>query len=235
MRLRFLAAIVSLGLLTATRVHADPIVLFNTFGPSDTFDLAGGHTVLADPANSTRFHQDIDTANAFRVPAASRLESVQLALSRVPQSGFPGGRQFVSVGQSADVFLLSDVAGTPGSLMESFHLASVANTPAIYTLMSPTRPMLSGGAQYWLAVSTGPDPTLIAWHSSGQPISGLVAQRSDNGPWAVTRLFGPFGVDAFRISGVGVAPTPEPSTLLLLVLSAVILARRGRKWSPRFE
>jgi hypothetical protein len=235
MRLRMLAAIVSIGLLTANRAHADPIVLFNTFGAGDTFHLGGGHTVLADPAGSTQFQRDIDTANAFQVSAASRLESVQLALSRVPESGFPGGHQFVSIGRSADVFLLSDIAGSPGSLLESFHLDSVADTPAIYTLMSPAGPMLSRGAQYWLAVSTGPDPTLITWHSSGQPISGLVAQRNDEGPWRVTRLFGPNGVDAFRIIGVGGAPTvPEPSTLLL-VLSALIVTRRGRIVRRPFE
>ena len=231
MRLSPAASVVSAVLWSATIAHADPFILFNTFGPGDTFVLSGGHTVLADPTGLTQFRGGIDTANAFQVSSASRLESVQLALSLVPQSTFaPEGTQFVSVGQSADVLLLSDASGTPGSVLESFHLNSVADTPAVYTLTSTNQPMLFGGNRYWLGVSTGPEPTLITWHSAGQSISGLVGQRIDEGPWRVVNLFGPNGVDAFRVFGVDASPTPEPSTLLL-VFSALLGIRH--RWLAR--
>ena len=230
MRLSPVAAVLSAVLWSATTVHADPFILFNTFGPGDSFERAGGHTVLADPTGITRFAGGIDTANAFQVSSESRLESVQLALSRVPESTFaPEGTQFVSVGHSADVLLLSDAAGAPGSILESFHLDSVADTPAVYTLISQNRPVLFGSTRYWLGVSTGPEPTLLSWHSSGQSLTGLVGQRIGEGPWRVINLFGPNGVDAFRILGVADASaTPEPSTLLL-VFSAVLGVRR--RWT----
>src|SRR4051812_34401525 len=72
------ASVFSAVLWSATIAHADPFVLFNTFGPGDTFDLRGGHTVLADPTGLTQFQGGIDTANAFQVSSASRLDSVQL-------------------------------------------------------------------------------------------------------------------------------------------------------------
>jgi hypothetical protein len=226
------ASVFSAVLWSATIAHADPFVLFNTFGPGGTFNLSGGHTVLADATGLTQFRGRIDTANGFQVSSGSRLDSVQLALSLVPQSTFfPERTQFVSVGQSADVLLLSDAGGAPGSVLESFHLNSVADTPAVYTLASHSQPMLLGGSRYWLAVSTGPEPTLITWHSAGQPISGLVGQQIDEGPWRVVNLFGPNGVDAFRVFGVAdTSPTPEPSTLLL-VFSALLGIRH--RWMAR--
>ena len=232
MRLSPAAAVFSAVLWSATIAHADPFILFNTFGPGDTFLLSGGHTVLADPTGLTPFRGGIDTANAFQVSSTSRFESVQLALSWVPQSTFaPEGTQFVSVGQTSDVLLLTDAGGTPGLVLESLHLDRVAGTPAVYTLTSHHRPVLFGGSRYWLGVSTGPEPTLIAWHSAEGLISGLVGQRIDEGPWRVVNLFGPNGVDAFRVFGVADAtPVPEPSTLLL-VFSALLGLRH--RWTAR--
>jgi len=230
MRRVILPILTGLAILVGTPAWADPIVLFNTFGPGNSFDARGGLNAFFDPSNSSALGRDIDLANAFVSRATARLKTVRLPLAVVAQTGLQGGGQFVSRGDEADVFLMGDAAGSPASLLESFHFGNLATSAAIITLNSATHPELISGQRYWLGLSTGPEPTLVTWLSIPGFATGLVANRRGEGPWRVVNISGE-SIPAFSVTGTSaVSPTPEPSSLFLLIgATAATIANRWRR------
>lgn len=137
------------------------------------------------------------------------------------------------------VYLMSDAAGLPGSVLEAF---TVQNLPTgsfslpLTTIPSLERPQLNAGTPYWIAATGGPD-TFDAWAMTlfqGDPTDGWghkdVVDGVDSGWNAGTGV----RVGALEILG---APVPEPDSIVLVSVPLLLLAghtarRRLQRNSP---
>jgi len=191
-----------------------------------TYNLGAGHTVDAqnDPFNI------VGAAMGFTLTDTFTFDAAELALTA-----------YVS-GDLATVSLMSDSGGTPGTILETFHVAAPDYlsqydlTVSPLGLIPPLRvesilhPILTAGTQYWLAVSG-----VSAWDFNSNPqglggTDGTVADHKTSGEWiAYTAPQGAFAIEG-TASGT---PVPEPATVMLLGVSALGLvgarARSGRR------
>jgi hypothetical protein len=187
-------------------VRAD--VIFNNFGPGDTYLTESGRVVGA--AGPTGDVQDV--ATAFTVADGNfTLDQITLAVSL--QSGL----------NQLDVTLAaSDGGGLPGTTLETFHFANAmgplgSNNPPLVA-NSTLHPLLSEGMRYWVIASAS-GATSAAWNFNSTGGIGLTAGRTNGGPWSLDNVQPLQG--ALRVSGTpGPGPeppaVPEPSALALL-------------------
>ena len=185
------------GLISSTVPSAHAAVIFDNFGPGDTYNTGAGGTITS---SGSTVGIDFDQGNAF-TPIGSdyRLDTIELAM------------WLVSGTNALDVWLMSDSSGKPGAVIEAFNFLGVMQSAPGSVLLANSllNPHLLAGTQYWLVASTpGPD-TWAAWNWNSTGDTGPNASRADGGSWNVTNTTG----GAFRISATAV---PEPSTLLLL-------------------
>lgn len=195
-------------------------VVFNTFGPGDTFNPLVGNT--AAWIQTTTFGKGV--AAAFSVNGGNYVfDSVTVALD------------FNGPNSKMNLLILQDSAGAPtGALVETVtsDLGAVSNMAQVVTLDSSLHPVLANGARYWLVLEppasnlTGSeDDAVYNWNSSGffgpKGIRDFDFVSGNWLPWAVNsngRL------PAFRIEGTLV---PEPSALWLLLGGVGWLGLRG--------
>jgi hypothetical protein len=181
-------------LLAIGSASAAPTVLFNTFGPADTYNTAVGWTIGTA--------SDIDQGDQFAIGAATpyHLDKIELAVGLVA-----GTNQL-------DVWLMSDAAGEPGAIIEAFSFNGAmgqfgAANPPLAT-NSVLRPVLYPGTPYWLVASAPAADTWAAWNLNSLVVNGIHAVRFGLDPWDVDS--GDLG--AFRITG---SPIPAPGAILL--------------------
>lgn len=166
-------------------------VVFDNFGADNTYQT--DHAYVLSVGSPTLV--DRDQGEAF-TPVGDDfvLDSIALAASWV--LGF----------NDLDVWLMSDIGGEPGAVIEAFHFSDAmgpfpGDNPPLFP-NSVERPVLKAGTQYWLIASTtGPD-AWASWNFNSVGDVGPHVYRVDLGPWNVlyneTR-------GAFRIIG-----TPPP-------------------------
>ena len=142
-----------------------------------------------------------------------------------------------------DVFLLSDVLGSPGSVIESFLVANLPTSGALTDITSVLNPVLQSGAAYWVAATGGPQ-TFDAWsftlfqgnaHGSTDLAVGGSANGTDltlsgltDSGWSVGQDSGSTARrPALVIVGDAV---PEPTAVLLMTggLTALLI-RLGKR------
>jgi hypothetical protein len=203
---KLLGGVLALLLLSST-AKAD--IIFNTFGPGDSYNTGVGWT-LGVPG----LYQDVGLAFT---PAGNTytLDRLVLALG------------WVTGTNAVDVSLMTAVGGLPGSVLETWHVTNLptfgAGGPPI-TMDSVLHPFLEEGTQYFV-VSSVPlgESTWAAWNWNIAGTIGPLAYRQNGGAWsAFTDV-----QTALRAEG---SPVPEPSTLSLLSLGVVsLLARRWRR------
>jgi hypothetical protein len=196
-------------------VQADPVTLFNTFGPSHTYECCAGRPEFGSNVGGNL------VAMAFSPGSTSPLFGIDLAI---------GTAKSVSGVEPFSLALMSSNGGVPGSTIESWNLATnfrvTQCTDCFETALSTLRPVLQAGTQYWLVVFPNPDfdgDWMLSLLSN--PAIGTIGSSLDNGSTWTAVPNSQLG--AFDVTGV--TSTPEPSTLILLAggfLGIPVAARR---------
>jgi hypothetical protein len=176
------------------QLNAAPTSIFSTLGPGDTYNTGVGWTI------GTSAGLDVGNQFSFTGPDSYQLDSIELAV-------------WLNSGTNVlDVWLMSDAAGKPGDIIETFSFTgAMGPSGQILSHNSVLGPSLNPGTPYWLVVSVPDDGTHAAWNLSLEA-SGLLASRMDAGPWTP---WPPNTMGAFRINGDGGNIIPAPGAILL--------------------
>jgi len=177
-----------LSLLTVP-CYAGPI--FSTLGLGNTYDISNGWIFGTC--------SDIDMGNQFSLagPKSYSLDTIELAVSL--RSG----------PNKLDVWLMGDIAGKPGIIIEAFSFTPTGQNTSLLVGDSILQPVLSPGTEYWLVASASSTDTEADWMKSSPTVMGTTAQKQSTGPWTVSpnEILG-----AFRVSGT---PIPAPGVFVL--------------------
>jgi hypothetical protein len=202
MKRAILMLVAATVLLTVTgSARAD--IIFNDYGPADTYNLSGWSVGLA-------VEKQYETASQFTAGITAAVTQVDIGLS------------LTSGTNAAVVDLMEDRNGAPGAILETYDFVNqmgptgTQNPPLQAT--SITNPILYANTVYWLAVfpASPTANTSAEWNFNNQTVIGLIDQSTDNGgTWFSTGGGGTLG--AFEIFGNPVGnSTPEPATATLL-------------------
>jgi hypothetical protein len=129
------------GMAFSIPAYAGTIIFSNLVQPGDQYgpDPSGiGHTPAFPPGVSGFVYG----ATRFIPSATARLTEIAVPLAY----GGIGPNQ-------AEVFLMSDTAGLPGTIIESFAIQNLpfGDSAGLTMIQSVSRPLLNSGQQYWVA------------------------------------------------------------------------------------
>jgi hypothetical protein len=195
-------------------------LIFTNLGPDGTYQedglLIGHHPTFI-----------VNTSVAVQFTPSSTVTFADAVLAL--------GYESNSTPPEIDVNLTTDIAGRPGTVLESFATMSEDAFPpsSLVTFTSVLQPILTAGSSYWLVVyapvttdgvwnynstndlaSRLDDPNFLLNNSTGGP----------DGPWTPTD--GPR--TAFQVDGIAVA-VPEPGSLTLVGIAAACITARSRR------
>jgi hypothetical protein len=224
-RFAFLATLLVLS--TSNFAFADPIALFSSFGPGDSFRPAA-IPILGPgyPLSEGDVSPGQQVGVSFSLPGGTfAFTSLDLALSTLP---LPGDSRPVDV---ALTLVGDDTRHLPGTAVLDTLLVTARSTlkdgGSVLSVSSSTHPTLIGGLEYWFVASVSGAEQGAGWMGSETDSQLLPAaiRRVDtdwtrSGPNGAFRLFGE------QLSGPPLAPTPEPATVLLVGAGLACLARR---------
>lgn len=179
-----------------TRFHGDsdePIVftaapirgpvLFDTFGPGDSYNTGSGWTLGYD------FELQRALSFSFSDGLSYFLESISVAIAQVSGTN------------NLTIRLMDDSGGEPGATIETWNLSGemgafgTANPPIV--INSVVLPILDSDTTYWIVASV-PAGDWSAWNRSEPQVDGTVAGREgEAGAWTVQNSY----LGAFRVTG----------------------------------
>jgi hypothetical protein len=210
------------GLMVSLATVAKGDIVFTNLGPGGTFDCCSGFGLKGSSLTPPPY-----ALAAEFVPTADLLfTDAELALS-------------VNLGTaSAEVYLMTDASGVPGTVLEQFTVTGLQPTPsgALFTVDSLLNPELQMGVPYWLAVTPVDASSSVSWRrdltelNSGSDLADLISSPSLTGPWNIVSVDTSAYKPAFEIDGTVV---PEPNLLLVSLsgLAAVGVWRRTHRRS----
>jgi|tagenome__1003787_1003787.scaffolds.fasta_scaffold20462871_1 hypothetical protein len=133
---------------------------------------------------------------------------------------------------SVEFTLRTDVAGTPGSPLDSFIVTGVVDQfdGSRYEVASSTHPIVTVGQNYWLTAQITASFTGVEWlHALNDGRDRSVAALQPNGTWYVSQDYtGP----ALRITGTYV-PEPLGIQQAFFALFAVFTGIKSRRYRVR--
>ncbi len=198
-------SVCSLVTLAAARCEASPIVLYDNFGPSQSYNTTNAYSVTG--ADFPRLGLT-EGAVAFTPASNVTFSSVQLPVANVE------GTNSLMIG------LYADAGGQPSATpLESFTFTGLTTYPASGLIEgdSVLHPLLLAGATYWIAALPIASDTGDAWFLNS---TGAVGRSYNNGAgWVATPTD-----TAPALEVLGAAPAPEPSTRAMLIALGVGLA-----------
>jgi hypothetical protein len=203
-----------IALFCRTSAEASTIV-FSNLGPGNSYNGSGAYVI----SGSTTIFGDLDQGSQFVPSQTVTLDSIEAALTydRGPNA--------------MELWLMSDDAGVPGSILESFSFTNLppfdSTSTALAVGTSASHPLLMAGTQYWVIASTDGD-TRGDFNLNSTGDTGDVV-RMDGGSWILFNA----QAAAFRVSGTEAAPVPEPVSIVLLGSGLVVSTARAlkRRWS----
>ena len=189
-------------------VPAGAEVIFSNLGLGDTYAVSSEWMF---GGSESFLNNDTDLGSPFTPPSDFVFISIEVALTWVEGTN------------AADIWLMSDVNGSPGELIESFYftnLPPVGSTgSALATGVSTLHPLLLEGNQYWVIASASGD-AFMAFQFNTTADEGF-SSREDGGPWTSRSTF---DASAFRVNGTpAVTAVPEPTSFLFLGTGSVAL------------
>ena len=225
-RFAFLATL--LVLCTPSLAFADPIALFSSFGPGDSFRPAA-IPVLGPgfPLSEGDVSPGQQVGVSFTLPGGTfAFTSLDLAMSTLLPAGDP---------RPVDVMLTlvgdDPTRHLPGTtVLETLLVtatSSLEDGGSVLSVSSSTHPTLIGGLQYWFVASVSGAEQAAGWMGSETDSRLLPAAiRRVDTDWTRAGPNGAFRVFGDQLSEPPVAPTPEPATVLLVGAGLACLARR---------
>ena len=181
-------------------------VLFDNFGPGDTYQYGYGMTL----SDGSPVGTDYDQGSGFDIVGGNYyLDSIEAAI------GFVTGQNIMNL------TLYDDAGGVPGTPLEHVQVVGMmgnfgsVNPPVRFDFSGTT--LLLEGALYWAIASTE-DNSWSAWCFNDQGDVGPNAFRQDMGAWSSS--VGDRA--AFRVLGT----IPGPGALALLALGGLVSRRR---------
>jgi hypothetical protein len=196
------------------------VLIYSNFGPGGSFQTPGG-TLIGSVLTPTGTINEV-LAESFTSPATLLFADAQLALFTAAAVGNVGGT-------SAMVYLESNGAGVPGTILDTLiEQSPIGNSPAVITFDCQLCPLLSAGGTYWIVAAQGNGAT--AWNAPNSNIGGSESAYNQNGS-AVGPWIKPIGqIGAFEVDG---APVPEPGSIALLGTVLIGLAWAVRRKAAR--
>ena len=219
---------IEIGILIVAIVapaYADAI--FSNLGPGDSFGMTSGWVVgnRTTPFGSVT----LEVAAAFTPASDAIFTGVDFAAELLEQPG-----------DLMVALLVTGDSGTPDAALETFTVAAPA-LPSLVSIESSLNPVLNGGTEYWLDISSA--STAAWWLDNDQGIRGPLAENQNGQGFVLLTDFAgnPPIQPAFRINGdplgstntfaalADPAETPEPSSLLLVIAGLLLYRNRGAR------
>jgi hypothetical protein len=167
--------------LLASAANASTVI-YSSFGPGDTYDMTSGWAIGDTPV----YVQGLQ----FTPAVNAVVQTIEIAAFRL------------AGGAAVNVSLYTDVGNQPGVVIETLPICCFGFTSHIQLVHSVLRPLLTGGAKYWLVVSPIAVGDYFGWSRNLNPPFEPNVQRSMGGPWIVGDSYR----GTLRISTA--APTP---------------------------
>ena len=205
----FVLCILLVVLLTAGQLQA--AIIFDTFGPGDTFLTSPGR-VVGNPS----FEFDIGSQFAITVGTPHKLDSIEFAACMMTGTN------------EMDVWLMSDALGEPGAIIEAFNFQNLPDYSSVNRPLlvgnSTLNPILMPGTNYWLVASAPNADTFAIWNYSDWANIGPMAVRQGTGDCFVSNDT----MTAYRINGSPVV-IPAPGAILLGGIGAGLVGWMRRR------
>lgn len=208
------AALTSVILFTAFCSTSSAAVVFNNFGPGDSF--LGGGLILQGPGAGNI--GDVNQAAAFTVgPTGAYLTGIDIGIT----AGGPGP----STGP-IDIVLAADAAGLPGAALQNSIVNVTMTGQQIASAGYPGTLLLAPNTTYWV-IADAEGSFDGGWDFNNIGETGPTAGQSEGFPWS---LHNPNQRFAFRVEGRLI---PEPVSSLLVVSGVAGMALGFRRRSGR--
>jgi hypothetical protein len=203
---------VALAVLPACAIPVSPVVVYDSFGPGNTYLTTVGWGVEGAAAAAGFRGQ----AEWFVPGVDGNLNTIQLAMFRSRGSGL------------SNIYLAADNGGIPGTILESF--LNVLSPGGLITLNSVAKSLLSAGSEYWICAEPADGSTVSGWYENNQSFTpGFAFERA---PWSWSAFTDTAHSPPSGVLRVSVLPVPDVlglPTAGLTLLGVCLLGRRPSK------
>ncbi len=189
---------------------AEAAIIFNNFGPGDTF--GDGGRILQGPAVGTI--GDVNQAASFTVgPTDFLLTTVSLGIHVVSSPTNGTG--------PLDVVLAADSAGSPGAALRTLPINVNSTGKQVITVADDGTQLLDANTTYWI-IADAEGSFDGGWNFNSIGDVGLTAGQTEGNPWNPRPNDDRY---AFRVQGMAV-PEPAAGVLIVLSLAGLIVTRQ---------